>query len=147
MNWKWSNVPLPEAYVGLLVVGVIAHLFLPLRFFLEPWLGHAIGWPLIAIGVSVVMWALQTIKDMDISKPTRVIHTGPYAFSRNPMYVSWIPIYTGIALIVNTIWPMLLLPAVLFYTHHYAIIPEERYLEQKFGDDYRKSRAKVRRYL
>lgn len=147
MNWKWSNVPIPEAYVGLLAVGVIAHLFLPLRLFPEPWLGHAIGWPLITTGVLVVTWAVQTIKDVDISKPTKVISTGPYTFSRNPMYISWTLIYIGVALIVNTILPVLLLPAVLFYTHYFVIIPEERYLEQKFSDDYRKYRARVRRYL
>ncbi|MFQ5762401.1 MAG: methyltransferase family protein [Candidatus Bathyarchaeia archaeon] len=147
MNWKWSNVPVPEACVAVLVVGVIVHLFLPLMFFSELWLAHVVGWPLIAAGVLVVVWAVRTVKDMDISKPTRVISTGPYAFSRNPMYVSWMPIYVGIAFIINTVWLVLLMPAVLIFTHYFIIIPEEQYLERRFGDDYRRYRDRVRRYL
>lgn len=81
-------------------------------------------------------------------KPTRaVVTTGPYTFSRNPMYVSMILVYAGIALIVNTIWPLAFLPVALAALHYGVTRREERYLEKLFGDWYRQYRARVRRWL
>ncbi len=147
MKWKWSNVPIPDGHVVLLPAGIILHLFVPLKLFSLFWVGHALGWPLLVAGVLVVGWAVSVVKDMAISKPTKVVSTGPFAFSRNPMYVAWTLIYIGIALVVNTAWPLIFLPVVLIGTHYIGIIREERYLERKFGQEYQRYRAKVRRYL
>ncbi len=147
MKWKWSNVPIPDGHVALLVAGIILHLFVPLKLFSISWVGHALGWHLLVAGVLVVGWAVWVIKDMAIKKPTKVVSTGPYAFSRNPMYVAWTLIYISIALVVNTAWPLIFLPVVLIGTHYIGIIREEHYLEQKFGQEYQRYRAKVRRYL
>jgi protein-S-isoprenylcysteine O-methyltransferase Ste14 len=63
------------------------------------------------------------------------------------MYIAWTLISLGVALVGNTPWPVVLLPGVLIYTHVCVILREERYLEQKFGDEYRQYRAGVRRYV
>ncbi len=52
----------------------------------------------------------------------------------------------GIALVANTVWPLLLLPGVLLATH-VVVVREERFLEGRFGAVYRSYKTSVRRYL
>ena len=147
MRWKWSNVPIPEAHLIGLVAGIALHLFIPLRFFPEPWVGHALGWPLVVAGVLAAAWAVRTVADMNVAAPTRIVSKGPYALSRNPMYVGWTLVNLGVGLVVNSVWPVAFLPGVLIYTHFFAILREERFLEREFGDEYRQYRARVRRWF
>ena len=63
------------------------------------------------------------------------------------MYVAWSVIYIGIAMLVNTGWLIILLPAVIAFTHYFVIRREEQQLEKQFGEQYRQYRAQVRRYL
>ncbi len=89
----------------------------------------------------------MTSADLDIESPTGIITTGPFAFSRNPMYVGWTLISLGIALAANNMWILLSLPVVIFYTHKFVILKEEQFLEEQFGDQYRLYKNAVRRYV
>jgi protein-S-isoprenylcysteine O-methyltransferase Ste14 len=107
---------------------------------------RAVG-PLIAsVGLLVTAWAVVAARDVDVTSPTRVVTGGPYALSRNPMYVGWTIAYLGIALAIGSRWLLILLPAVLAYTHG-TVLHEERHLETRLGRDYSQYRARVRRYL
>ena len=144
--------PPPLVYIPLLVTALLVHyLWEPLRFFPELWIGHAAGWPVIVVSGLLVVWAVRTLVRAGESpafRPTgAIVATGPFALSRNPMYVSLTLLYIGIALIVNTVWPMVFLPAALIFTHYGVIAREESYLERVFGDGYRQYRAIVRRWL
>ena len=55
--------------------------------------------------------------------------------------------YVGVAILLNTAWPLLLLPLVLLVMHRGVILREERYLEQKFGDEYIDYKMRVRRWI
>lgn len=144
---RWSNVPIPEGHVILLVVGVGLHIWFPRPLFESPWLRHVLGWPLLALGGLLTAWAVVTIKDMEINRPTKIIASGPYTFSRNPMYVAWTMIYVGAAMLVNTWWLLILLPALLAFTHYFVVRREEQRLEQEFDEEYRQYRGRVPRYL
>lgn len=63
------------------------------------------------------------------------------------MYVAWTMIYLGTAMLVNTWWLLILLPAVMIFTHYAVVRHEEQELEQKFADEYREYRRRVRRYV
>ena len=63
------------------------------------------------------------------------------------MYVGWTLISLGIALILNIIWIFLFLIVAVFYTHKFVILKEENSLEDQFGEQYRKYKHEVRRYL
>lgn len=143
--------PLP--FVLAVVVGVLAHvLWEPFRFFPEFWIGHAAGWPLIVAATVLIAWAQRTMagtgESSNVYKPnSAIVSTGPFAFTRNPMYLSMTLLCAGIAFLLNTAWPVVLLPAVLLLIQYGVISREERYLESKFGDVYRQYRARVRRWL
>lgn len=84
---------------------------------------------------------------MPFAPTTAIIDTGPFALTRNPLYLSMTLLYTGLTLIINTIWPLLLLPFVLVVVQRGVIEREERYLERKFGEEYLSYKSRVRRWL
>ena len=119
----------------------------PLALWRVVWQRQILGWVLLLAGILLAFWATMTFKQMDFEKPTTLMTTGPYAFSRNPMYVAWTLIYLAVTLLLNTGWLVILFPVSLLIIHFYDVRREERFLEQKFGEEYRQYRARVRRYL
>jgi protein-S-isoprenylcysteine O-methyltransferase Ste14 len=65
----------------------------------------------------------------------------------NPAYLSMTMIYTGLASLANALWAILLMPVALLVIQHGVIEREERYLEHKFGEEYLRYRAQVRRWI
>ena len=144
---KWRNVPIPEAHLVALSLGVLFHLLLTVELFRTRWLGHSLGWPLILLGIWFALWSVRKTAQMDISLPDKLLVKGPYASSRNPMYVGWMSLHLGIALVGNSMWILVLFPPVIAYIYFFEIRKEEKYLEKKFGDEYANYRKRVRRYL
>jgi protein-S-isoprenylcysteine O-methyltransferase Ste14 len=81
------------------------------------------------------------------SPNTALVTSGPYRLSRNPMYVGMALLYAGLALALDLLWPLALLPAVLLIVDRLFIAREEPLLEAAFGEAYRRYRARVRRWL
>ena len=78
---------------------------------------------------------------------TALVINGPFQFTRNPLYLSLTLVYSGIALLVNAFWALLMLPFVLLVMRQGVIDREECYLERKFGEEYLRYKARVRRWL
>ena len=78
---------------------------------------------------------------------SNVVTEGPFRYTRNPAYLSMAMIYTGIAALANALWAMLLLPGALLVIQRGVIEREERYLERKFGEEYLRYKARVRRWI
>lgn len=144
-TWRWANVPVPEPHVVGLLAGAVLHLLRPWRLTERRGLARVVGLVLTATGLALGGWAVRAVDDADVEKPTALVATGPYAFSRNPMYVAWTLLYAGVGLLLNAAWVFLGLPAVLAATHA-VVRQEERELERAF-DDYRDYRRDVPRYL
>ncbi|MEW6440669.1 MAG: isoprenylcysteine carboxylmethyltransferase family protein [bacterium] len=141
----------PVIYAAAFLVGLLLHAWLPLRFL--P--GATIVWiaaPLVSIAVFVVLsavWALtRAHTTFDARKPTTSIVTGgPYRLTRNPAYLSLTLLYIGVAALFNSLAILgMVVPAVVV-THFGVILREESYLERKFGDEYRRYKARVRRWI
>ena len=82
------------------------------------------------------------------TQPTLALATdGPYRFSRNPLYIAAIGVYVGVALWVDSLALLLLLPPMIAVLHWGIVLREERYLSAKFGARYEVYRATVRRWL
>ncbi len=81
-------------------------------------------------------------------KPTSgLVVNGPFRFTRNPIYLAFTLLYGGIAALVNALWAILLLPILLVIMRCGVIEREERYLEQKFGQEYLRYKERVRRWI
>ncbi len=143
--------PPPAIYAGPLLIGLILHKVRPAR--LGPrWLMTLLGWPLLVAGVALSGWFIVTMRradtPIDPRQPVvRLLTGGPFQLSRNPAYTSFALIYTGVASVANTRWPVFFLPGVLAVMQRGVIEREERYLERAFGDEYRRYKAHVRRWL
>jgi protein-S-isoprenylcysteine O-methyltransferase Ste14 len=82
------------------------------------------------------------------SQPTTALITGGvFKYTRNPLYVGVSVALCGIALIFGLDWVLLLIVPSCMFLHFAVVRHEERYLEQKFGDAYRRYKARVPRYL
>jgi protein-S-isoprenylcysteine O-methyltransferase Ste14 len=79
--------------------------------------------------------------------PTALVQAGPFRYTRNPAYAGWTVLYLGVALLAGSRWALILLPVVLVSVDWGVIRREERYLEDRFGADYREYRRRVRRWL
>ena len=91
-------------------------------------------------------FAVRAASDIDLERPSSLISTGPYAISRNPMYIGWTLLYLGAALFTRNAWMVASLPIVGGIIHR-EVLREEHTLEQAFGEEYLRYRKLVRRYL
>jgi len=143
--------PPPVLYLGALAAAFLLRWFWPLPFWgrdVAVWVGIA----LVLVGLAIGVWGRQTMvragTNVDPRRPaTAVVTSGPFRFSRNPLYVGLTLIYLGITTALDTAWGLVLVVPLLVVMHQGVVRREERYLERKFGDGYRQYRAAVRRYL
>jgi protein-S-isoprenylcysteine O-methyltransferase Ste14 len=90
----------------------------------------------------------QAGTNINPTQPTTALVTkGPYLISRNPLYLGLTMLYTGIALLSNLFWSILLLPVIVRIINEGVIAREERYLENKFGEQYKKYKERVPRWF
>ena len=113
---------------------------------------QALGWLLVVAGVALTLSAFYRFGRaktgiIPVTPTTTIVAAGPYRFTRNPMYLSMTVVYLGATLLLNSYWPLLFLPLAIACIHLYVIPREERYLESKFGDEYRAYKEKVRRWV
>lgn len=145
--------PPPLVFLGAIVLGVIVQRkAVPLSLVFARGLRLAAAVLILACGVSLVASARILFKRTGQNpipwKPTpELILQGPYRFTRNPMYVGVTLFVIGLGLAVNNLWISLFAAPALLVVHFIAVLPEERYLAAKFGENYRSFLAQVRRYL
>ena len=76
-----------------------------------------------------------------------ILARGPFRLSRNPMYLQMVLVCVGFAVVLSNLWILLLTPFCAWALQALAIIPEETYLEAKFGEAYLAYKRRVRRWL
>ena len=147
MRIHWRNVPIPGVHLVAMALAALLHRAVPRRLVRGRWLGQLLGWPLALGGAALALWAARQAGEMDVSAPDAILTEGPYAVSRNPMYVGWTLIQAGTSLITNAVWPLALLPSSMAYTYFVDIREEEQFLKREFGDEYLEYMDRVPRYL
>jgi protein-S-isoprenylcysteine O-methyltransferase Ste14 len=143
--------PPPLIYLGLLVFGLLLGRRFPIPF-LPRRIARSLGWPLLGGGVLLLGWFEWTMRRAGTPtnpyKPvSHIVTEGPFRYTRNPAYLSMAMIYTGIASLANALWILLLLPVALLAIRRGVIEREERYLERRFGEEYLRYKAQVRRWI
>ncbi len=141
----------PLVYVPFLAMGIVLDILFPVPV-LPHRVQYAAGFAVFAVSGLIMPFVLlefrKTRTNFDPRKPTTaIITTGPYRFSRNPSYVGLTLLCVGIGIAADSIWILgLLIPAIVVM-HYGVIVCEERYLENKFGEEYLRYKRSVRRWL
>ena len=141
----------PLVYGAAIVTGLLLEFGWPLPF-LPRLLAALLGSALVAVAVVVFSYSIRTFQTAGTpvpgNKPTTVIvRTGPYRFSRNPIYLAFSIFQLGIASWVNSVWLIATLMVAIGLMVAVVIPREERYLERRFGADYVDYKRFVRRWL
>ena len=156
MSWEAADRPgvivvPPLLYLAALVLGMLMN-------WAFPWplpggiVVRLIGVVVVALGIWVA-WVARGEFDRagtnvnPIHPATTIVTSGPFRWSRNPMYVAMAVAWIGLALATRTGWFLFLLPLLLAVMHWGVILREERYLERKFGALYTEYKQRVRRYI
>ena len=141
----------PFVYLGSIGLGLLVHWFWPVRL-LPASVSVPIGVVLVLVAGALFISAVRTFRRAGTPVPgnqptTTIVRTGPYAFSRNPIYLAFTLLQLGVAAWINSLGVLLtLLPALALMA--LVVVPrEERYLEARFPSEYLPYKRAVRRWL
>jgi protein-S-isoprenylcysteine O-methyltransferase Ste14 len=141
----------PLVYLASLVIGVLIQVVMPLPF-LSTTLAVLLGASLVVVAIALFSSSAARFRAAGTPIPARepttaIVRTGPYRFSRNPIYLAFSLFQLGIAIWVNSVWLLVTLVTAVMIVHFMVIPKEEQYLERRFGAEYLDYKASVRRWL
>lgn len=154
-----ADVRVPPAvfFLPMAAAAAVHYLVAPLNFTFPlviggPVVRFAVGAILGLIGLGLPALAMaqfrKTGQKVDVAQPTTsIIRTGPYRFTRNPMYLGAMLVHLGVGIGIGSAWVIAAVVPAVVLAQVLAIVPEEKYLSRKFGDEYGRYRASVRRWL
>lgn len=147
------HVPVPWVFVLSYFLGVsleYTHLGIIRR---ETSLASAIaGGALLTVGAVIAGWSLFLFRmarttTVPGESSLKLVTSGPYRFTRNPMYVGLVLAYLGEGELMKQIWPVLVLPLTVAYLNWIVIPVEEARLKETFPGEYERYRSRVGRWL
>jgi protein-S-isoprenylcysteine O-methyltransferase Ste14 len=141
----------PVLFAGTLAAGLLLNRIVKLPFVPRP-LSRLAGAKWLVTGVLALGYGFRTMKEagtnIDPYEPALVVvEDGPFAYSRNPIYVGMTLVYAGVATLRRAPVALALLPPLLVLVQRGVIEPEECYLEKKFGEQYLAYKSRVRRWI
>jgi protein-S-isoprenylcysteine O-methyltransferase Ste14 len=143
--------PAPVFFVAAVAIGFALEYAFPsasLSFKYATVVGIAFVVISVALVVSASAQLVRAKTAFDARKSTTsIVTTGAFRISRNPTYLSLALLQVGLAFLFQSFWVLVTVAAAVAITHWGVVLREERYLEQKFGAEYARYSAKVRRWL
>jgi protein-S-isoprenylcysteine O-methyltransferase Ste14 len=79
--------------------------------------------------------------------PKKLVTTGPFRFTRNPLYVTLVLILTASALMIQSVWLIVGAAVLVALLDRLVIVREERVIREHFGEEYAAYVARVRRWV
>lgn len=143
----------PVIFGIVLAVGFLVQKFYPVAIMADPGTPSKVLAGLLFVIAGVIMVSttrlmLRKKTDPRPDRPTTTIVTeGFFRYSRNPLYLSLMLIYGGIAIHANSLWLVFSLPVLFVALKRAVVLHEEKYLETKFGDEYLRYKSNVRRWV
>jgi protein-S-isoprenylcysteine O-methyltransferase Ste14 len=142
----------PIAWALAALAGLALNWLMPLPFLPAALAAGWLGAIVFALALALVAWAISTITRAGSNVPTSlptttIVEIGPYRFTRNPIYLGMVLGLIGLAIAFNSLWLLMTLVPFALAIRYGVITREEAYLERKFGDVYRRYRARVRRWI
>ncbi len=148
-------MPPPLILLGFLVAGAGLEFLAPLSL-LPPFRpGSPMfigGLGIIVLAIGLALWAIRTFSRAGTNIPTHkaalgVVSEGPYRFTRNPMYMGMQILLIGVGVMFSSEWHIISWPLFFMILKYGVVLREERYMEKKFGDEYRELLERTRRWI
>ena len=147
MNWA-KNFPIPGYHVALLIIGLGLHFWPSTELsFATGNIPTVVGLLCVISALAISLWSALAFGEDASVRPSNLRTVGPYRISRNPMYLSWSLLIFGLGFIVGSWWLFGASLLATVVTHYRVIAAEERFLVERFGDDYENYRREVPRWL
>jgi len=142
----------PVLYGVAFLLGLGLDRIVPIAGHFPDWLRHGAAGLLLVFGLGFALWAAWLFHRAGTGiatwqAATRFVPRGPYAISRNPMYLGITAAYAGLALALASPWALALLVPVLVVMDRWVIAREEPYLAARFGAPYEAYLRRVRRWV
>ncbi|WP_445504408.1 methyltransferase family protein [Microvirga sp. G4-2] len=142
----------PLAWGLAILVGLALDWLVPLPFLPADWPAGWLGGPVSLLALVLGIWAVVTMTKAGSNVPTNrptttIVESGPYQFTRNPIYLGMFLVLVGLAIAFDNLWLLLMLAPFALVIRYGVVACEEAYLDRKFGDVYRGYRSRVRRWL
>ena len=143
--------PPPLLLAGAILVGVAIQRVTPIPF-VPGGVPTAIGVLVVAASLALAAASIREFRragtEVETRKPTTaLVVRGPYRWSRNPIYLAFLGLQLGVALLANSAWIAAMIVPLATILHVGVIMREERYLSRRLGPAYDAYRASVRRWL
>ncbi len=145
--WRPAALQLSSVLLGLVV-----HAFWPVEMPLAAEFGGIaivlfLGLSLLIAALSFREFARAKTSVRPDRRANALIRTGPFAYSRNPLYVAVVLLILGVGVWVNSTWIWVMVAPLVLVMNTAVIVREERHLEQRFGREYIDYKRAVRRWL
>jgi len=113
---------------------------------------HVFGVVIVLLALTLDLWCARVLAQRETTilphrAATSLVTEGPYAYSRNPIYIAHLAMILGIGFSLAAPAIVALVPFLAAGLQKLSIKPEERHLQDKFGDDYRAYLARTPRWL
>ncbi len=145
-RWRLANIPLPEAHLLGIAAVLGMHRIRPTRLPGPGYVHRVVGATLMGAATILIARSVTAAGQVALEHPGRLLTTGPYSVSRNPMYVGWNLLHLGVGVVARSGWILLSAPAAWTWVHA-EILNEERQLAARFGEEFAVYREDVPRYL
>ena len=144
----------PVILVAVVFVGMwaVSRISLVLHFtfsYMEWWSAGLVflGFCIAIAGVLQFRKAGTTVDPRVPDQSSNLVVSGIYRYSRNPMYLGFLLALCGWCVFLGSMVSVLFLPAFIIYMNRFQIVPEERFMQEKFAESYRQYKAKVHRWI
>jgi protein-S-isoprenylcysteine O-methyltransferase Ste14 len=158
MSTPTTSAPSAAPWPPLLIAAVLAVGWLAGWLYPLPWPGlddlpaRLVGYGLGAAGIALVAWSIVTLHRAGTTvRPDqgaeRLVTDGPFRWRRNPIYMGDVLILLGLAELTHNLWFAILAPVFALAVFWLAIVPEERHLQERFGQAYLDYKERTRRWF
>jgi protein-S-isoprenylcysteine O-methyltransferase Ste14 len=151
MNPSIPRIRPPVYFLLAIAVMILLDSFLPLAHWLQPPWTYA-GMVVIVLGFLLTVRSALLFRRLGTQthpgvKATQLVHEGPFRYTRNPMYLGLMIILVGVAMLLGSVSPLVVIPLMTWILHVKFILREEKWMENWFGQPYLEYKKKTRRWL
>lgn len=134
-----------------LIGGAVINFFIPVPIWRSAWIRFVGAIPLV-VGIWLLASARTAFRRhrtalMPWTPSAELVQDGPYRFTRNPVYLAFALMYMGTSFIFDSAYVLIMMVVVVVLVDREQIPREERYLQEKFGEEFARYKAKVRRRI